>query len=134
MKELIKIYQQCFPDKNAEAQVKALGENFEYKIKNGSFIIYMTVSPDEVEIIDIGTSPELRRQSGATNLLQEVFLLLQQKDIKNIYLEVAENNTPALALYIKNGFEKYSLRKNYYNIDGKGVNAVLMKKSFDFKA
>lgn len=45
-------------------------------------------------------------------------------------LEVNEKNARALKLYKKIGFEKISIRKNYY---GKDENAVIMVKCINFE-
>ncbi len=50
-----------------------------------------------------------RKIAIATNLI------IKLKDIKkNIFLEVRENNTAAIALYKKIGFKQTTIRKKYY--------------------
>jgi [ribosomal protein S18]-alanine N-acetyltransferase len=130
MKQLTKLYQACFPDKNAVEELSALGKNFKFDIfENKAFIIYNVVSEDEAEIIDIGTAPEFRNKGLAQNLLEKTLLKLKAQNIKTIFLEVAENNVSALKLYEICGFEKYNLRKNYYKSQSGRINALLLKKS-----
>lgn len=50
-----------------------------------------------------------------------------KSNIKNITLEVSEDNLPAIKLYIKKNFKTVSIRKNYYG----NKNAVLMIREFD---
>ena len=42
----------------------------------------------------------------------------------NVTLEVAVDNLPAINLYLKNGFVKEAIRKNYYE----GIDGILMGK------
>jgi ribosomal protein S18 acetylase RimI-like enzyme len=150
---LINLYQLCFPSKNAESEIKSLGNNFDYTVlsicfpdsptaKNisnfsdfnnelaVSFVIYRIISNDEAEIIDIGTIPSERKQGYAKKILNNIFNLLKNNDkIETLYLEVAEDNLVAINLYKKLGFEHYSTRKNYYLQGNKRLNAILMKKT-----
>lgn len=50
-----------------------------------------------------------------------------KNNIKNITLEVSEDNLPAIKLYIKKNFKTVSIRKNYYG----NKNAILMIREFD---
>jgi len=128
--ELTEIYQKCFPERQAEKELEALGKNFEYQILDKTtFIIYMVISPDEAEIIDIGTMPAMRGQGKATGLLKDTIENLSKKKIRTIYLEVAENNHTAIKLYEKCGFERYNIRKGYYKTATNRLNALLYKKS-----
>ena len=45
------------------------------------------------------------------------------KNMKSITLEVNDKNLPAINLYLKSGFKKVGLRKNYYGLD---ENAIIM--------
>jgi len=49
---------------------------------------------------------------------------LNSLNIQEIFLEVADNNTAALALYTRAGFLKFNTRRNYYT---NGVSAICMK-------
>jgi ribosomal-protein-alanine N-acetyltransferase len=48
---------------------------------------------------------------------------------KSLLLEVNVNNTAAQTLYEAQGFEKFSIRKEYYsNADGTKADAICMRK------
>ena len=47
---------------------------------------------------------------------------------KVMFLEVAEENQPAMALYAKAGFEKAGRRPDYY---GPGAHAWLLRRSLE---
>ena len=50
------------------------------------------------------------------------------KNMQSITLEVNDKNIPAINLYLKYGFEKVGLRKNYYGLD---QNAIIMTLNFN---
>lgn len=128
--ELINIYKQCFPQKDAEAEIKALGDDFSFDILDDKcFIIFKIVSEEEAEIIDVGTIPEERQKGLATLILNETLKDLEDIGVDTIYLEVAEDNLAAINLYESCGFKQYNTRKGYYNVNGKRIDALLMKKS-----
>jgi ribosomal protein S18 acetylase RimI-like enzyme len=77
---------------------------------------------DEAEILNIAVDPGYRHRGVASFLLGAVCEQAQGA----IFLEVAEPNTPAIALYRKHGWEAAGLRAGYY--DHGNVNAVVMKK------
>ncbi len=75
--------------------------------------IHINILYETVDIINLVVDKNFRNQNVATNLLNYL--------IKNIpltadciTLEVNENNTAALNLYKKFGFEIINYRKNYY--------------------
>ncbi len=131
MNELLNIYSQCFPHRDAAAEIKALGDNFNFNIdeEGGSFIIFRITSLEEAEIIDIGTLPDARRKGAATRLIEDTLLSLADISIDTVYLEVAEDNKAALQLYDKCGFKPYNRRKAYYKGPNGRIDAILMKKN-----
>ena len=64
----------------------------------------------------------MRKQGVASALLED----LRRRADGSIFLEVAEGNIAARALYRRTGWEQVSTRKDYY---GPGRNAIVMKKS-----
>ena len=77
--------------------------------------IYERCEINQFEIEDI------HRNCGKGDLLLKYLINLVQKDIT---LEVKEDNTPAIKVYLKNGFEKKAIREGYY----KGVDGILMER------
>jgi ribosomal-protein-alanine N-acetyltransferase len=126
---LQELYQLCFPDKRPEEEIKALGPDFKFEIMGESFIIYNILSTDQAEIIDLGTIPSARKLGMAKKLLEDTLNSLKEKGVTTVFLEVAANNHPAIALYNKCGFVDYNLRKGYYKTGDSRINAILMKKS-----
>lgn len=79
-------------------------------------------TPWEVEIFRIATLPTYQRQGVAKSILSNLFSAFPTKDF---FLEVKEQNTPALNLYKNSGFIILEIRKNYYP---DGSTAILMTR------
>jgi ribosomal-protein-alanine acetyltransferase len=87
------------------------------------FCSWRQTAPDEAEILNIAVDPLYRRRGIGSALLDRV--CTESKSA--VYLEVAESNAPAIALYRKQGWREAGMRPGYY---AQGtVNAVVMKKS-----
>ena len=78
--------------------------------------------PDEAELLNLGVDPAFRHRGVGRALLAG----LEGLASGTLYLEVAENNVPAIGLYHKCGWESIGLRRGYY-ANGT-VHAVVMKK------
>ena len=79
------------------------------------------VIDEVVDIINIFTNEENRRQGIATSLLEYMF---EHENYSRIMLEVSEKNIAALRLYNSLGFKEISMRDNYYGKEP----AVIMEK------
>lgn len=86
------------------------------------FCSWRQLSEEEAELLNLAVDPGARRRGVAAALLQA--LLTAAKG--DVFLEVAETNHAAVALYVKLGWEAISRRKGYYG--GGSVDAVVMKK------
>ena len=79
------------------------------------------------EIYSLFVAPDSRRLGIAMTLLNDLIKMCKKQRIEKILLEVMEINKAAKNLYLKNDFEIYAERKNYYKIDDKKINAKLMR-------
>ncbi|MFN8016162.1 MAG: ribosomal protein S18-alanine N-acetyltransferase [Acidimicrobiia bacterium] len=70
---------------------------------------------DELHIHSIAVSPEYRRNSIATKILNELINKSKFHNIKSATLEVRESNEVAIGLYEKFGFVVEGERPNYYS-------------------
>lgn len=132
---------------------KNLGENQKEEInfdknreneKNvlGYIVFYVTI--ESTDIFEIAIKKEYQGRGFGERLMTESMekLLEDRKNLEGnnilenegtdfsenkFLLEVNEKNARALKLYKKIGFEKISIRKNYY---GKDENAVIMVKCY----
>lgn len=95
-------------------------------VKDNSKIIGFAgikVTVPDCDIMNIVVKKDFRNQGIGSLLLKELINLSKSLNVKNLFLEVNEKNTPAILLYNKFGFKKISTRKNYY----KDNNAIVMK-------
>ena len=79
---------------------------------------------DEADIMNIVVKKSKRNSGIGSLLLKNIIELCKKLNISTLFLEVNEENIPAISLYKKFGFEKIGFRKNYY----KENNAIVMKK------
>ena len=78
---------------------------------------------DEADLMNIVVKKEHRKKGIASSLLNKLFLIAKEKNLKSINLEVNANNLSAINLYKKLNFIEIGKRKNYY----KDQDAILMK-------
>jgi ribosomal-protein-alanine N-acetyltransferase len=82
---------------------------------------------DELHLLKIAVTPAWRRQGIAARLLERCFASSAIRGAASVHLEVRTTNTPAIALYLKLGFEVVGKRHKYY-ADTK-EDAILMIKN-----
>lgn len=78
-----------------------------------SFILTRVVA-DEAEILTLATDPAMRRKGLARAVLNTALARAHQMGAASMFLEVAEDNTPAIALYTTSGFTQVGRRPGYY--------------------
>lgn len=87
---------------------------------------------DEAEILTIAVAPRQRRRGIGAELLRRQTRRLAETGVRRLFLEVAEDNRPALALYRRLGFREEGRRKGYYRrADGPAANALVMARDLD---
>ncbi len=69
---------------------------------------------DEAEILMIAVNPSFQGKNYGKHLVVSIAEQLEQKGVKALFLEVAEDNAPARSLYAKCGFAQVGRRKGYY--------------------
>jgi len=92
-----------------------------------AFILWLNLG-DEVELLALAVSPEHQRKGLMQNLWMRWVSMLRNQRFKRVWLEVHANNTPALCLYQKLGFEEVGSRTNYYQDGGK---AIVLRRVLD---
>ena len=88
------------------------------------FLLYSLIY-DRIEIEQFEVTTKERRKGIGNKLLNYLVEKYQDNNIKNITLEVKEDNIVAINLYKKYGFKKVSTREKYYD----GINGLLMEKT-----
>ena len=118
---------------------ETIRENFDFVLSNefykyfvvknnlGKIIAYggISISYEQGDILSICVSPEYRKQGLAKALMKQMLDEAKANSVETLFLEVEEDNIPAINLYLKYGFEKVSERKNYYG----NKTAVIMSKN-----
>lgn len=76
----------------------------------------------EAELLTIAVEPELQGRGIGRGLMADFLAEAAARGAESVFLEVAENNVSALALYRGVGFAEAGRRRGYYG----GVDAVVM--------
>jgi ribosomal-protein-alanine N-acetyltransferase len=88
----------------------------------------LVVAPGvEADVLTVAVLPEYARKGIATHFMQELEMWSKSKAASAMMLEVGTNNTSAIALYEKLGYQTIATRKGYY---GPGLDAFVMRKEF----
>ena len=81
----------------------------------------------ESEILTLGVLPAFRRQNIGNLLLKRMAEFLKSAGVGKMFLEVREDNFPALGLYKRYGYKPVGRRKSYYALkDGRKMDAIVM--------
>lgn len=84
---------------------------------------------DEAEILTLAVLPKARRLGLGRRLVEEAAVAATKGGAARLFLEVAEDNAPARALYDRAGFSQIGRRKAYYAAaDGSRTDAVVMSR------
>ncbi len=87
------------------------------------------IAADEAELLTIAVDPKWRGKGVGRALMDAVFADLMLSPARRMFLEVDEQNAPAIRLYEKLGFETISTRKGYYpRADGSAATALVMAR------
>ena len=109
----------------ASAHVWLLGNPVEAFI-----IIRQTL--DEAEVITLAVAAAARHRGIGSALLAAAFAKLSDCGATRLFLEVAVDNSAALALYHKAGFKKVGLRRAYYaRPSGPSIDAIVMSRALN---
>lgn len=81
----------------------------------------------EAELLTIAVDPMAQGQGVGTRLMARFLDELDRRGAEAVFLEVAETNAAARALYARAGFAVTGRRRGYYHApDGAAVDAVVM--------
>ena len=85
----------------------------------------ITVAADTADIDNIAVTEPFRNSGVATAILKSLCEVACQCGVKKVFLEVRVSNTPAMMLYLKNGFKGAYARTRYYS---DGEDCLVMVK------
>lgn len=109
---------QAFSDLLASPGIFALGD--------GQGFILCRVVLDEAEILTLAVVPAARRAGLGGDLVRAAASVAADRGAERLFLEVADDNAAARALYVGLGFEPSGRRRGYYaRAGGDPVDALL---------
>jgi len=85
----------------------------------------------EAEILTLAVAAPARRLGFGLALVKEATRLAAQANAQAIFLEVAQDNEAAIALYETAGFDRAGLRPGYYRREGETIDALVMRRALN---
>lgn len=86
----------------------------------------------EAEILTLVVAPDRRKAGVGQALVEALVAEARSRGAGAVYLEVAEDNQAARALYWKCGFEQAGLRRAYYARGGaRPVDALVLRRALN---
>ena len=94
-----------------------------------AFILVRVVA-DEAEILTLAVRPLARQAGLGLSLVEQGAATAATHGAQRLFLEVAEDNVAARALYARSGFTEAGRRANYYaRADGSRTDALVLTKT-----
>lgn len=98
-----------------------------FAVEEADGFILMRVVLDEAEILTLAVRPQARRAGLGGRLVGQAAVRAAQAGALRLFLEVAEDNVAARALYERAGFAQIGRRKAYYAAaDGGRTDALVL--------
>jgi [ribosomal protein S18]-alanine N-acetyltransferase len=89
----------------------------------------MSMAAGECHILNLCVRPECQGQGYGRLLLRALLDHARRNRVETLFLEVRPSNTPAVHLYLSEGFNEVGLRKRYYPADNGREDALVLAKS-----
>lgn len=93
-----------------------------------SGFVLARIAAEESEILTIAVDPAWRKRGAGRCLLEAAMAEAASRGAAEMFLEVAENNGPALALYRRCGFAPVGRRRDYYRDPNGSLDALILKR------
>jgi ribosomal-protein-alanine N-acetyltransferase len=111
---------------DAGALAALLDQEGVFAIEEEDGFVLLRAIVDEAEILTLAVRPTARRQGLGTRLVDRGRIAAGARGATRLFLEVAEDNTAALALYARAGFLPAGRRAGYYARPGGGRTDALI--------
>lgn len=95
-------------------------------LEAGGGMVLARVAADQAEILALAVAPGARRAGRGGALLAEAERLAARRGARQMFLEVAEGNAAARALYARAGYRPLGRRRAYY---ASGEDALVLGKA-----
>ena len=116
---------------NADAIAVLIASPLVFALQAGAppigFILARSVA-GEAEILTLAVDPSDRRRGVGCALVEAAAATALAAGAQTLWLEVAQDNTPARSLYARAGFEQVGRRPAYYRRPGGPVDALLLRR------
>ena len=91
-------------------------------------MVLSRLTPPDAEILTFAVDPTRRESGLGRKLLEKHLENLERRGARLVFLEVADDNLPALKLYARAGFKEIGRRENYYQrADGSRRAAINLR-------
>ena len=128
---LANLHAQCFtvPRPWREDEFKSLlGSRGVYLISHSNGFALGRIAGPEAELLTIAVHPMAQNAGHGARLMDDFLCKSETLGAKELFLEVAENNASAIALYTRSGFKNVANRPKYFKQNsGPALNALIFK-------
>lgn len=126
---LAALHAACFADAWSRDSLSTLltGSGVSAWAADDAAFLILRCAAEEAEVLSIGTHPEARRRGHARALVAHGIAAARAAGAERLFLEVAADNAPAVALYRRLGFAEVGRRRRYY--DGR-IDALVLALTF----
>lgn len=115
---------------DAKAFDDLLDQSGVFALEAADGFILMRVVADEAEILTLAVRPTARQAGLGLRLVEQACVVAVSQGATRLFLEVADDNVTARALYAKAGFTEAGRRAGYYGRrDGSRVDALVLTKT-----
>ena len=130
--KISEIEKECFPKE--PWSFKTLASSFEAETftgivaeDDGEIAGYggVTVAADSADIDNSAVTESYRKSGVGTEILKGLCAAAKKKGAVKVFLEVRVSNSPAMSMYLKNGFKGVYARTRYYT---DGEDCLVMVK------
>lgn len=90
--------------------------------------ILTRLAADEAEVLTLAVCPAARRRGLGRRLVETAAASLAAEGATRLFLEVAEDNAAARALYAAAGFAPVGRRPGYYGRPGGAIDALVLAR------
>lgn len=116
---------------DAAAFAELLAQPGVFAMVEGDGFILMRQVADEAEILTLAVRPGARRAGLGGRLVGQAAVQSAAAGATRLFLEVAEGNAAARALYARAGFSEVGRRRGYYSrTDGVREDALVLALNF----
>ncbi len=129
--ELARLHAAAFvmPRPWSEAEIAdLLASNFCFVLCESQGFVMGRVVAGEAELLTIAVDPAAQGQGLGTRMMKRFLEALRTRGAERVFLEVAEDNLAARALYRRAGFAYSGRRRGYYHGPQGSVDAVVMTR------